>query len=130
MLAAKGESFHFYPLIMYNDHFNNIPRLTELDMSAGHAMETFDRVVDIFGDQSVLAIAAPGHTHGNLSYLINTTEGWVLLTGDASHTRWGFENSVPPGWSEDSDHARATLQQLREFSAANPEVRVILGHEV
>jgi glyoxylase-like metal-dependent hydrolase (beta-lactamase superfamily II) len=115
---------------MYNDHFDGVAQVEEIDLASGLKMGPFQRVVDLFGDQSVLAIAAPGHTHGNLSYLINTTEGWVLLTGDASHTRWGFENNVPPGWSEDSDHARATLQQLRQFSAANPEVRVIPGHEV
>ena len=32
----------------------------------------------------------PGHTPGSTAYLVRTGQGPVLLTGDASHTRWGW----------------------------------------
>jgi len=129
IVATAGESFHYYPLIMYNDHFDGVKQIEELDMSYGKPMGPFKRVVDVFGDQSFFAIATPGHTHGNLSYLINSLAGWVLLTGDASHTRYGFEHNIIPGWAEDTDDARDSLKQLRAFAEQNPAVRVIAGHE-
>ena len=129
IVATAGESYHYYPLIMYNDHFDGVKQIEELDMSYGNPMGPFKQVVDIFGDQSFFAIATPGHTLGNLSYLINSTEGWVLLTGDASHTRYGFEHDIIPGWAEDGDEARESLTQLRAFAEQNPRVRVIAGHE-
>jgi N-acyl homoserine lactone hydrolase len=54
-------------------------------------------VVDIFGDGSAFAISAPGHTPGSTAYLLRTPKGPVLLTGDTSHTRWGWEHGVEPG---------------------------------
>ena len=129
IVATAGESYHYYPMIMYNDHFDGVKQIEELDMSYGNPMGPFKQVVDIFGDQSFFAIATPGHTRGNLSYLINSTEGWVLLTGDASHTRYGFDHNIIPGWAEDADEARNSLDQLRAFAEQNPKVRVIAGHE-
>ena len=39
----------------------------------------------------------PGHTRGSTAYLVRTPQGPVLLTGDACHTRWGWEHDVEPG---------------------------------
>ena len=58
-----------------------------------------------------------------------TTDGPVLLTGDASHTRWGFENGVEPGWHANRPQMQASLRQLIAFARAYPRVRVIYGHE-
>ncbi|WP_300428471.1 MBL fold metallo-hydrolase [uncultured Thalassolituus sp.] len=129
VIATAGESFHDYPLIMYNDHFDGVVQIEELDMAAGRAMGPFERVVDVFGDQTFFAIATPGHTAGNLSFLINSSEGWVLLTGDASHTRYGFDNNIIPGWAEDRNEAMRSLEALRTFAEKNPQITVIAGHE-
>lgn len=129
VIVGAGESLHHYPLIMYNDHFNEVPVLYEISFEHSAELGPFEQVVDVFGDQSLLAIATPGHTHSNLSFLVNTVEGWVLLTGDASHTRWGFENGVAPGWSEDEREAQGSLTRLKLFASDNPGLRVIYGHE-
>lgn len=126
---GKGESLHQYPLIMYNDHFDKVTHLTELDFSLGSMMEPLGKVLDIFGDGSLWAISTPGHTSGHVSYLVNTDGGWVLLTGDASHTRWGFENNVAPGWSENDEEAEQSLEKLRLFSQENRDIRVVFGHQ-
>ena len=86
-------------------------------------------MIERLGDGDLWAISTPGHTTGHVSYLVNTKGGWVLLTGDASHTRWGFENNVVPGWSEDEALAKKSLTALRKFSLENKEVRVVFGHE-
>lgn len=126
---GPGEPLHQYPAIMYNDHLDQVKRLYELDFSQAKTLSPLGKVLDLFGDGSLWAIHTPGHTAGNLSFLVHTTHGWQLLTGDASHTEWGFKQQVIPGWAEDSDAAEQSLQGLHEFATANPEIRVIFGHE-
>ena len=131
VVLGKNESLHQYPLIMYNDHFDDVAVLQTLDFDEPGVLNVtpLGKMIDLFGDGSLWAISTPGHTTGHVSYLVNTTDGWVLLTGDASHTRWGFENNVIPGWSEDEVLARKSLGRLRKFSRENRGVRVVFGHE-
>lgn len=90
----------------------------------------FEGVLDVFGDGLVWAILVPGHTPGSVAFLLRTDTGPVLLTGDVSHTRWGWEHAVEPGTFTD-DHARnaQSLERLRAFVAEHPEVEVRLGHQ-
>jgi glyoxylase-like metal-dependent hydrolase (beta-lactamase superfamily II) len=60
IIVGAGESLHHYPVMMYNDHFNETEVLHELEFDNGFAMPPFDKVLDVFGDQSLLAIATPG----------------------------------------------------------------------
>jgi len=78
----------------------------------------------------VWAIWVPGHTPGSTAYLVRTARGPVLLTGDASHTRWGWENDVEPGtYSYDREQAAVSFQKLRAFAAAHPNIEVRVGHQ-
>ncbi|NMO17079.1 MBL fold metallo-hydrolase [Pyxidicoccus fallax] len=98
-----------------------------------YASETgglFDGAVDIFGDGSVWALWVPGHTPGSTAYLVRTTKGPVLLLGDASHTRWGWEHDVEPGtFTSDGPRSVESFKKLRAFAAAHPTVEVRLGHQ-
>ncbi|GHH02506.1 MBL fold metallo-hydrolase [Comamonas sp. JC664] len=90
----------------------------------------FDGAVDIFGDGSVWALWLPGHTPGTTAYLVRTPRGPVLLAGDISHTRWGWEHDVEPGsFNNDGDRATVSFKKLRAFAQAHPEVEVRLGHQ-
>jgi N-acyl homoserine lactone hydrolase len=94
------------------------------------ASGTFEGVLDVFGDGMVWAIWVPGHTPGSTAYLIRTTKGPVLLTGDASHTRWGWENDVEPGtFTGDGPKSVQSFKKLRAFAKAHPEIEVRLGHQ-
>jgi glyoxylase-like metal-dependent hydrolase (beta-lactamase superfamily II) len=86
--------------------------------------------VDVFGDGSFWAISVPGHTDDDIAYLINGPTP-VLLTGDASHFAWAFKNGVAPrGWNKaGTARAYSSLEQLRAFARAYPNVRIIYGHE-
>jgi len=87
-------------------------------------------VLDVFGDGSLWAILAPGHTTGSTAYLVRTTTGPVLLTGDASHTRWGWEHDVEPGaFSGDRPRSVGSLASLRALAARHPLMTVRLGHQ-
>ncbi len=90
----------------------------------------FAGVVDIFGDGSVWALWVPGHTPGSTAYLVRSTRGPVLLTGDASHTAWGWEHDVEPGtFTHDNPTSVKSFANLRRFAAAHPAVEVRLGHQ-
>jgi N-acyl homoserine lactone hydrolase len=87
-------------------------------------------VLDIFGDGSLWAIAVPGHTIGSTAYLARTTAGPVLMTGDACHTRYGWEHEIEPGtFSEDKAKSAESLQMLHALVARHPQIAVRLGHQ-
>ncbi len=87
-------------------------------------------VSDLFGDGSLWAIWVPGHTRGSIAYLARTPDGPVLMTGDACHTRWGWEHEVEPGsFSTDGPMSATSLGQLAELVKQHPNIRVRLGHQ-
>lgn len=91
----------------------------------------FAGVLDVFGDGSFWALHVPGHTKGSTAYLARTTRGPVLMTGDACHTRWGWENGVEPGsFSDDRPASADSLARLRAFVAKHPRIDVRLGHQL
>jgi N-acyl homoserine lactone hydrolase len=97
---------------------------------AADASGRFDGVVDIFGDGSVWALWVPGHTPGSTAYLVRTPQGPVLLTGDACHTRWGWEHDVEPGtFSSDIPRSVGSLAQMRRLAAEHPSLDVRFGHQ-
>jgi glyoxylase-like metal-dependent hydrolase (beta-lactamase superfamily II) len=90
----------------------------------------FEGIIDVFEDGSVFAISVPGHTPGSTAFLIRTIRGPVLLTGDACHTRWGWEHTVEPGdFTEDNDRNLKNLKRLKELVARYPQIDVRLGHQ-
>ncbi|MGA9521155.1 MAG: MBL fold metallo-hydrolase [Myxococcaceae bacterium] len=90
----------------------------------------FEGVVDVFGDGSVWALWVPGHTPGSTAYLVRTAKGPVLLVGDASHTRWGWEHDVEPGtFTADGPRSAESFKRLKTFATAHPNVEVRLGHQ-
>jgi glyoxylase-like metal-dependent hydrolase (beta-lactamase superfamily II) len=90
----------------------------------------FAGVSDVFGDGTVFAILSPGHTSGNLAYVVRTPSGPVLFTGDTCHTRWGWEHDVPPGsFSHDRGRSAISLAALRGLAARHPSMQVRFGHQ-
>jgi glyoxylase-like metal-dependent hydrolase (beta-lactamase superfamily II) len=87
-------------------------------------------VSDVFGDGSLFAILTPGHTTGHVSYLARTAAGPVLMTGDVSHTRWGWDNSVEPGtYLQEREPSIKSLLALKALSERHPDMIVRLGHQ-
>lgn len=87
-------------------------------------------IVDVFGDGSFWALHSPGHTPGATAYLAMTTQGPELMIGDATHTRWGWENGVEPGtYSADIPLSATSLARLKAIAQSNPSVNVHPGHQ-
>jgi len=127
--VAKGEEFHHIPMLYYSNHLTDYDQLFELDWTKGVNKFPFSSVMDIFGDGSFLGIHTPGHSNNHLSYLLMTTQGALLLMGDASHTKYGFTNKIEPGWVEDRAAAERSVEQLVKFHEMNPQVKMMYGHE-
>jgi glyoxylase-like metal-dependent hydrolase (beta-lactamase superfamily II) len=88
------------------------------------------KVLDVLGDASLFAIHSPGHTPGSTAYLVMSTEGPQLLLGDATHTRWGWENGVEPGtFSADVPQSAESLVWLVNLAAEIPNITVHPGHQ-
>jgi hypothetical protein len=61
---------------------------------------------------------------------VRTPDGPLLYTGDASHTRWGWENGVEPGtFSLDGPLSAQSLAALRQLAQDVPEIEVRVGHQ-
>ncbi|MFT4821433.1 MAG: N-acyl homoserine lactone hydrolase [Sulfitobacter sp.] len=87
-------------------------------------------IIDVFGDGSLWAIHSPGHTPGATAYLANTTSGPQLMLGDASHTKWGWENNVEPGtFSVDVAASVASLARLKALVAEDTRISAHPGHQ-
>lgn len=133
-IAGKGTLKDAYldesGVVMHLSHLDGVKQLSELDFAGVRPMLPLGPSIDLLGDGSVWAVWTPGHSIGHVSYLVNAKGGPVLLTGDASHTRWGFEHDVEPGKVIDRAAARRSLGELRAFVRAYPAVRVVYGHEL
>ena len=89
---------------------------------------------DLFGDGTVIALPAPGHTHGHVMYLVHQPEGSWLFTGDAAwvDANWQ-EGPRPKGWSArnllevDWKQGVEALAAIHWF--AERGVVVVSGHE-
>jgi N-acyl homoserine lactone hydrolase len=114
---------------MEDRFFDGRPAIQELQFKKDPDVK-FDGVIDVFGDGSLFAIWTPGHTAGHVSYLARTPTGPVLLTGDACHTRWGWEHGVEPGsYTFDRESERKSLLALKALSERHPKMIVRLGHQ-
>lgn len=87
-------------------------------------------ILDVFGDGSLYAIHAPGHTPGATAYLARTTEGPQLMIGDVTHTKWGWEHGVEPGtYSENAPESVVSLEKIQTLASMMPDVVVHPGHQ-
>ena len=60
---------------------------------------------------------------------IEAPKGPVLLTGDTSHTRWGWEHGVEPGsYTADQPTNLKSLQMLEQLVKRHPAMDVRFGH--
>jgi N-acyl homoserine lactone hydrolase len=121
--AAERSFEHALTQGVFNDFLKGYGPIREWQYDA-------EGVLDVFGDGSVFAIHAPGHTPGMTAFVVRTPEGAVLLTGDACHTRFGWDNDIEPGtFSSDQQMSRASLQRLKTLAFRHPAMRVHAGHQ-
>jgi N-acyl homoserine lactone hydrolase len=112
------------------NHFSGKSKFRTIDFSDVAPIAPLGPSVDLFGDGSFWAISVPGHTDDDIAYLVNGA-AQILFTGDASHFAWAFANGVAPhGWNAaGTARGYVSLEQLRAFAKAYPQVKLVYGHD-
>ena len=130
-IAGKGTLADSYADIfgLCMNHLDGVEAIDEIDFAAAPMVAGVGRVFDIFGDGSVWAIHTPGHSAGHMSFLVNTKTGPKLITGDASHTGYGFKNNIAPGKTQDRQQSRDSLKALRGLVERHKQLDIYFGHD-
>ena len=106
------------------------------------------RVIDLFGDQSVYIVDAPGHTHGHINLLVRVADGdkFVYFAGDSCHDirviegraeigKWATEGGCGEEASMHENLKRAQqnirdIRKLGEFiEGEGGKMQVIIAHD-
>jgi len=126
--ARKG----FLPALLPDDFearstfIEDLPAMTEVP--------PFGPCVDFLGDGSILFIPLEGHCRGQIGALLTMADGrQVLLAADACYLSRSLRTGKGPPWitqlaADDPKAAQLTLDRLRQFGEAHPEVPVIPSH--
>lgn len=87
--------------------------------------------IDVFGDGTVFALHAPGHTPGSTAYLVNAVSCPQLITGGAVHSRegWTGELEEATGFERDLPQIFASRRALQDLAAQIPGIAVHPGHQ-
>jgi glyoxylase-like metal-dependent hydrolase (beta-lactamase superfamily II) len=99
----------------------------------GPALPHLGPTHDLFGDGSILLLALPGHAYGQMGALLQTIAGPMLLAADGAWTSRAIREGRPPARLtnlivDDPRAVRATLNNLRAFAKARPDVRIVPCH--
>ncbi len=98
------------------------------------SMHPFREGFDLLGDGSVLGIALPGHTAGQMGVLFRTRgEREVFLVADACWSLPALRDKRPPTWIasqlfSDSHTYLNTFEGLRRLLAARDDLLVVPSH--
>lgn len=89
----------------------------------------FEEGVDLFGDGRIYLVSTPGHSAGQLSVLVDTGGGWVLLASDVGYASRSWQEGLLPGLTDDVDEAEASLAWVRDFAERDDCLVAIANHD-
>jgi len=116
---------------IYREAIERLSDIRVLDFDKAKEISPLGKSIDIFGDGSLWAISTPGYTQGHVSYLLNSLDGPILITGNACITRFGFEYGVEPGKNSFNVLlARESLIRLIKFAKMYPKAQIVFGYEI
>ncbi len=104
-------------------------RLVDFDSEDTDSFSGFARALDVFGDGSVRLVFTPGHTLGNMSVVLRTASGEVLVAGDAIFMHRTLEDDHLPAMLPDEHLFRRSLREIRQYMKETPDAVVIPGHD-
>lgn len=89
----------------------------------------FERGYDLFNDGSILLVHTPGHSKGQVSVMISTEGGWVLLASDVGYSEKSWKQQILPGVTVDKGDAHKSLAWVRDFSTREDCRYVVANHD-
>jgi N-acyl homoserine lactone hydrolase len=121
--SAKGYVAH---------HLPDVERVELVDFDAPTAEPhgPFARTIDLLGDGSIRLVSTPGHTVGHMSLILQRPDQpQVLVVGDAAYTLRSIETQTLPLLTAGDRRYADSLRQLKAFSEANPDAKIIPSHD-
>jgi glyoxylase-like metal-dependent hydrolase (beta-lactamase superfamily II) len=100
----------------------------------GPEVEPFGRTCNLFGDGSALLVPLPGHAPGHQGVLVTLpSQRQVLICGDAAFLT-DHADATEPGpmvlaFAEERSAMLRTLERLRAFRRARPDVELLPSHD-
>jgi glyoxylase-like metal-dependent hydrolase (beta-lactamase superfamily II) len=94
----------------------------------------FTHGIDVFGDESVIAVELPGHAAGQMGLFLRGNDGDAyLLAADACWLERAYQENRPPHvlanmLFSDAKAYRETLEALHEYHQRQPGVHIIPSH--
>ncbi|WP_274363747.1 N-acyl homoserine lactonase family protein [Paenibacillus thermotolerans] len=89
----------------------------------------YRRGVDLFQDGTLYLVHTPGHSRGQLSALVLTASGWVLLASDVGYAKASFEQALLPGIKTSREEAAQSLRWAAAFGARSDCAAVLANHD-
>ena len=84
---------------------------------------------DVFGDESVLLVNTPGHTHGLFSAVIRNDGKYVVLAGDTIYTQKSIEDKVLLGFTVSARLAEKSLEWICRCADDENCIMVAANHD-
>ena len=98
--------------------------------------ENFEQSFDVYGDDSLIIVPLPGHTHGSIGLFVNTEAGIrYFLTGDATYSLLGFTKPAEKSFLLknvlDLDHKTLiqTILKVHYLMLQYPDLIVVPAHD-
>ena len=115
IMAAKEEiedaNKYFFRYVKSNWDFAKVEPFYYESTGIGPVGKSYD----VFGDESVLLVNTPGHTHGLFTVIVKNNEQYIALAGDAIYTGKSIREKLIPGFTVDKALARKSLAWLCEI---------------
>lgn len=130
-VIGERENSFFYKLIC-GKYFKGKKSIKTLDFSNAQRIGPFSKVIDLFGDNSILAISSPGHSEDHISYFINDSDSPVLIIGDLINSEDDFNSGIEVSCdssSRDKKILQNSINELKEFKKQNPHIKVLYMHD-
>jgi glyoxylase-like metal-dependent hydrolase (beta-lactamase superfamily II) len=109
--------------------FGAEPALLAPWLTGGGKVDPVEGDRDVFGDGSVVILAAPGHTPGETALLVRLTErGPILLSGDVVHLQAQWPEQRTPTWNTQRADSLASMDRLRRL-AATLGATIVVQHD-
>lgn len=85
---------------------------------------------DVFGDETVRILSAPGHTPGHQVLFVDLNQhGPIILSGDLHITREGREKRLVPTFNFDRDITLASIDRIEAFLVEH-DAKLIIQHSI
>lgn len=124
------EEDNFYYNMLVGKHIKGKKKVL-IDFEKGVDFGPFDKAIDVFGDNSLIAISTKGHTKDHIAYFVNGIKPYFIV-GDAELSEEDAMNGVyinsDYGKKGEGD-VRESAHRVRSFAKEHPEVVMLYSHE-